>query len=556
MSCTSFVKRSLLLAVLAVLLGLGRGIAAAQTFTSLASFDGANGREPYYVYMVQGVDGQLYGTTYMGGANGEGSVFEISTGGTIKIIYSFCSLSGCTDGGEPWADLLLASDGNFYGTTAIGGANDGGTVFKMTPTGTLTTLYSFCAQPGCADGGFPSVGLIQASSGILYGTTSGGGPSNDGTVFSIATSGKDFKSLYSFSGSGGQYPDGRLVQGANGNFYGTTYYGDALGTVFEITSAGKLTTLHTFTGADGDEPNDALFLAANGNFYGTTSAGGANNGGTIFEITPGGKFTTLYNFCSLASCADGETSYAGLIQANDGNFYGTTSAGGENGYGTVFQFTSAGKLNTLYSFCVQTSCTDGSTPYEGLVQDTSGILYGTTFAGGTSDYGTVYSESLGLAPFVKTVQPSGKVDSKIVVLGTNLTGATAVSFNGTASTFTVAEGGASINTSVPAGATTGPVSVTMPSGTLPTLIAFKVTPQVTTFTPPSGPVGTPVTITGVSLTQTSKVTFGGVAATSFTVNSDTEVTATVPSGAKTGRIAITTPGGTATSSTSFTVTTP
>lgn len=559
MSCTpsKLATFSALLSVFLLLL-VTATVVSAQTFDSLLSFDETDGANPYYVFLVQGADGQLYGTTPGGGADGGGTVFKITTSGKFTTIYNFCSVANCDDGYGPVGGLVLGTDGNFYGTTANGGTGvsngGGGTVFKLTPSGTLTTLYNFCSQENCPDGYEPYVGLVQASNGILYGTTSLGGAADFGTAFSITTTGK-FTSLWSFlsAGSGG-FPDSGLVQGANGNLYGVTYYGG--GTVYEITTAGKLTTLFQFNGANGDGPTGTLFLASNGTFYGTTSAGGANGSGTIFSMTAAGKVTTnLYNFCALTNCADGGTPWAGLIQASDGNLYGVTSADGANGGGTVFQFSPTTKvLTTLYSFCAQTDCTDGWTPYEGLLQDTNGTFYGTTNIGGAEGDGTVYSLSTGLGPFVLSKPGAGRVATKVTILGTSLTGTTAVSFSGTSATFTVNRTGTSISTTVPAGATTGDVKVTTPSGTLASTVAFKVTPQLTTFSPPSGTVGTMVTITGVSLTQTSKVTFGGVSA-SFTVNSDTQVTATVPTGAKAGKIVITTPGGTASSATSFTVTT-
>ncbi len=524
--------------------------APAQTFTSLLSFDQANGANPYYVYLVQGANGQLYGTTSAGGANSAGTFFEMTTGGTLKTLYSFCSVSGCTDGSGPTAGLLLASDGNFYGTTTTGGATGQGVVYRMTPTGTLTTLYSFCAQQGCTDGYLPYVGLIQASNGILYGTTSAGGAGGDGTVFEITTAGK-FTSLHAFTGGDGEFPDSRLVQGTNGNFYGTTY--GAGGTVYEITGAGKLTTLDAFNGADGSGPTGALFLASNGTFYGTTSSGGANGGGAIYSMTAAGKLTTLYSFCALAGCADGGTPWGGLIQATDGNLYGTTSGGGTNGYGTIFEYSPTSKtLTTLYDFCSQSDCTDGANPYEGLLEDTNGTFYGTTYSGGAADYGTVFSVATGLGPFVAATTRAGKVAARVTILGTSLTDSTAVTFGGVSATFKVGTGGTSISTTVPTGAETGSIKVTTPGGTLTSNVTFMVTPQLQAFTPSSGAAGTQVTITGVSLTQAAAVTFGGVKA-AFTVNSDTQVTATVPSDAKTGKIVITTPGGTASSATSFTV---
>jgi uncharacterized repeat protein (TIGR03803 family) len=210
-------------------------------------------------------------------------------------------------------------------------------------------------------------------------------------------------------------------------------------------------------------------------------------------------------------------------------------------------------LTTLYSFCSQTNCTDGEFPFGGLLQATNGDFYGTTAGGGANGDGTVSSLSVGLVPFVETLPTSGKVGTAVKILGSKLTGTTSVSFNGTAATFTVVSA-TEISTSVPARATTGAVSVTTPSGTLNSNVTFRVIPQITSFTPTNGAVGMVVTITGVSLTQTTAVTFGGVKATSFTVVSDTQVTATVPTGAKTGKIGITTPGGTAASATTFTVT--
>jgi uncharacterized repeat protein (TIGR03803 family) len=565
MNCTITMRKLLVIALFAILpLGV---IAQAQTFNSLLSFDGANGADPFYVYLVQGVDGNLYGTTYTEGANGYGTVFKITPAGTLTTIYSFCPLSSCADGANPETGLVLAPNGKFYGTTSSGGNNLAGTIFEITPAGKLTTLYHFCTQTGCTDGANPESGLLLASNGIFYGTTATGGSGNLGTVFSITAAGK-FSVLHSFGGADGAHPtNGILVQGPNGNLYGTTTYGGAdncpssCGTIYEITPGGKFTSLYSFCAQsgcpDGYNPDAGLVLASDGNFYGTTALGGASGEGTFFRFTPAGHLTTLYTFvCTNQNgCPDGQAPN-GLIQASDGNLYGTTSLDGGatgNAGGTIFQITTTGTLTTLYTFCLNpnTNCLDGLEPLGGLIQDTSGTLYGTTYQGGSSADGTLFSLAYGLPAFVETLPTSGKVGAKVTILGTNLTGATAVSFNGTPATFTAKS--TEISTTVPAGATTGKVTVTTPSGTLSTNVAFKVTPQILSFSPPSGPVGTVVTIAGVSLTQTSKVAFGGIAAT-FTVNSDTQVTATVPTGAVTGPIAIATLGGTARSATNFTVT--
>jgi uncharacterized repeat protein (TIGR03803 family) len=446
--------------------------------------------------LVQATNGNLYGTTGGGGANGNyGTVFKITPSGTLTTLYSFCSQSGCTDGSNPYAGVVQATNGDFYGTTGYGGANCAptgcGTIFKMTPSGTLTTLYSFCSQSGCTDGEYPFGALVQATNGNLYGTTRfGGANGNYGTVFKI-TPGGTLTTLYSFcSQSGctdGAYSEAELVQATNGNLYGTTGGGGAngnYGTVFKITPGGTLTTLYSFCSqsgcTDGYFPNTPLVQATNGDLYGTTYGGGANgNYGTVFKIAPGGTLTTLYSFCSQSGCTDGDSSWAGLVQATNGNLYGTTYGGGANGYGTVFQITPGGTLTTLYSFCSQSGCTDGDSSLAGLVQDTNGDLYGTTWEGGANDVGcsqgcgTVFRLSVGLGPFVETRPTSGKVGKFVEILGSDLTGATRVTFNGTAAKFTVVSPSL-ITTTVPTGATTGKVRVVTPSGTLSSNVPFRV----------------------------------------------------------------------------------
>lgn len=410
----------------------------------------------------------------------------------------------------------------------------------MTAAGILTPLYSFSGP----DGAGPYVALIRATNGNFYGTTSGGGPGGVGTIFEMTPAG----TLTSLGGSEGAFPDSRLTQGTNGNLYGVAYFGN---NAYELSLSGK----YLLDSGVGTQPTGALVQASDGNFYGTTTLGGVNSAGSIFRMAPGGTVTTIYSFCAQSGCPDGAQPYSGLTQATDGFLYGTTSAGGAaSSSGTIFKISTTGTLTTLYAFCMISGCPDGAVPYEGPLQNTNGTFYGTTSAGGTGNLGTVFSLSMGLAPFVQSVTSAGKVGVKITILGTSLTGTTGVSFNGTAATFKVGAGGTSLTSTVPAGATTGNISVVTPAGTLASNTVFRVTPQVKTFKPTSGPVGTPVTITGVSLTQATKVTFGGVAATSFTVNSDMQITATVPTGAVTGKITVTTPGGTAASSTNFTVT--
>jgi uncharacterized repeat protein (TIGR03803 family) len=466
----------------------------AQSLTTLHSFDVTDGSLPDAA-LVQATTGNLYGITADGGTSDNGTVFKISPSGTFVSLHSFAGY--LTEGGMPEASLMQGRDGNFYGTTLYGGANEPGygTVFKTTPSGALTTLYSFCSQPSCTDGKEPTAGLVQDASGNLYGTTQYGGANLScymgcGTVFKITTAGT-LTTLYNFCPGGGYCTDGNqpeaaLVQATDGNFYGTTYNGGGLceGTIFKITPSGTLTTLYRFgtqpNCTDGAAPTVGLIQATDGNLYGTTYAGGATGYGTAFKITLGGTLTTLYSFCRDANlCADGAYPFAGLVQGTDGNFYGTTSGGGNGGRttgsGTIFEITSTGTFNTLYSFCSQSGCPDGGGPY-GLVQDTNGEFYGTTGVGGisTPPVGTIFSLNVGLGPFVETEPTSGKVGTAVKILGTNLKGASRVTFNGTAAVFKVASSSL-ITTSVPRGVTTGTVQVTTPRGTLSSNVVFQVT---------------------------------------------------------------------------------
>jgi uncharacterized repeat protein (TIGR03803 family) len=485
------------LGILALILAATAMVSRAQdspVFTTLVNFDGTNGANPgdafgFLAALVQGTDGNLYGTTSGGGANSQGTVFKMTPTGTLTALYSFCAQINCTDGSLP-NGLMLATDGNFYGTTFYGGANGGGTVFKITPSGTLTTLYSFCAQTNCTDGISPYAGLVQAADGNFYGTTGFGGASTAacsagcGTVFKITPEGA-LTTLHGFDFTDGDAPAAPLIQGTDGNLYGTTVAGGAnnscffgCGTLFEITPGGILTTLHSFDGTDGSFLGAALVQGTNGNFYGT-AFGGANSNGTIFRITRAGTFTTLYNFCSQTNCADG--GFPGpLVQATDGNLYGGTGFLGTSsacvgGCGTLFKMTPEGALATLLSF----DYTDGAGP-KGLVQATNGTFYGAAASGGTSNAcsggcGTVFSLAVGLGPFVETVPVAAKLGALVTILGTDLTGASSVRFNGKEAAFSVVSP-TEIAATVPADGKAGFVTVHTPSGTLKSNVKFQVLP--------------------------------------------------------------------------------
>jgi uncharacterized repeat protein (TIGR03803 family) len=452
--------------------------ARAQTLTTLVNFDGTNGSTPLPAgSLTQGLDGGLYGTTKFGGANSAGTIFRMSPGGLLTTLYSFCAQSECFDGSNPNVGLVLGTDGNFYGTTYAGGASVGaGVIFKVTPHGRVTTLHRFAGYP--TDGGNPSAALVQGSDGAFYGTTYGGGAFGSGTAFKITRAGTQ-TILHSFDTVDGALPGAALIQATDGNFYGTTQIGGANedGTVFKITSQGELITLHSFDSTDGAQPVASLIQATNGKLYGTTMVGGNSSAcllgcGTVFRITRDGVFTSLNTF----DMVDGAYPTAGLVQVASGSLDGTAIFGGSSdncttGCGTIFEINLATEeLTVLHSF----SFTDGGYPGGGLIEATNGTLYGTATVGGSSGDGTVFSLSTGLGSFVSLLPNSGRVGAKVAILGTNLTGATSVTFGGTSAAFTVVSG-SQITTAVPVSAITGKVVVTNPKGALSSHLAFRVT---------------------------------------------------------------------------------
>ena len=253
-----------------------------------------------------------------------------------SLLHSFCKQSTCPDGENPYAGLIFDTEGNLYGTASQGGKNDGGTVFKATPSGKLSVLHRFCSGGfPCADGALPYAGLVLDKKGNLYGTTNEGGTYGGGTLFKVTTAGKE-SVLYSFCAQGG------------------------------------------FACTDGEAPFAGLVFDTKGNLYGTTSGGGAYGGGAVFKVTPAGKESVLYSFCAQGggTCTDGESPYAGLVFDKSENLYGTTYSGGTYGKGTVFKITPSGQETVLYSFCSQSNCTDGSSPFAGLVFDSQGTCMG------------------------------------------------------------------------------------------------------------------------------------------------------------------------------------
>jgi uncharacterized repeat protein (TIGR03803 family) len=350
--------------------------------TTLYSFTNKfDGSQPY-AGLALGNDGNFYGTCFDGGTNDLGSVFKISPGGALTPLFSF----SFTNGETPTAGLTQGADGNFYGTTFEGGSNfNFGTVFEISTNGVFNSLYSFT---GGSDGAYPYAGLVQGANGAFYGTTLDGGASGDGVVFQITAAGA-LTPLYSFTnGVDGSQPRATLILASDGTFYGTTFAGGSsgYGVVFSITAAGALTPLHSFNGgSDGANPVGQLTQGTNGVLYGTAYAGGANGDGTVFQITTGGAFSVPYSF---TGGSDGAYPAAGLALGSDGNFYGTTYGGGTNSDGGIFKITPQGALTPLYLF---TGGDDGSSSLALLVQGNDGNFYGTTQYGGSNGDGVVFS---------------------------------------------------------------------------------------------------------------------------------------------------------------------
>ena len=343
--------------------------------------------------------------------------------GQITTLYSFCPSSGCEDGVLP-NGVVLASDGDFYGTAEGGGKFGSGTIFSISPSGKFKLLHSFCAQSNCSDGASPIFPPIQGIDGNFYGTARTGGTKNGGVVYQLTAAGA-YKVLYNFCSTAsacttGAYPNA-IVQDAGGSFFGTTLQGGNTGdgTVFELTSTNQYKVLHSFRGFDGEDPNRELTLASNGTLYGMTPGGGGPKEGNLFKVTPGGTFKSFFVF---RCCGEGyDPFYGPLFQATNGDLYGTT-------------------------------------------------LYGPL----PCCYGTIFSIADGMGPLVKTVPVAGKVGKQVIILGNGLKGSTSVKFNGKSASFHVVSD-TEITTTVPAGATTGTVSVITPSGTLNSNPQFVVT---------------------------------------------------------------------------------
>jgi uncharacterized repeat protein (TIGR03803 family) len=516
---------------------------SAQTYTykDLYNFncstDACGLQQP--IPLTQGRDGNLYGMSYSGGTSNGGTAWRIGPTGSYATLYDFPSGSF---NNNPINGLALALDGNFYGTTVFLGKNNEGEIFKLTPAPVLTDIYDFASGP---DGGIDGEPLTQGPDGNLYGhdwyncyffkiTVKTGMVSNV-----TNTCPNPNTSYYG------------LKLGVDGKLYGNVPIGGAnnKGEVYNVTTAGKITVIHSFNGTDGEVPVGNLVQATDGNFYGVTQQTSTSTStGEIFKITPAGKLTVLHTFNTDGS--EGTNIQTGLVAASDGNLYGVTTGGGANSDGVLFQVTRTGTFTKLRDFNCATDPCDNWVP---LAQRTDGTLYGVGTSGSSGGSGGVYTvSSPSFPPFILVQNYSARSGQTVDILGNKFTGATAVDFDGIAATSFKVISDTFITAVVSPASETGLVTVTTPSGKRSTQTNLKVPPTVTSFNPTSGSVGTPVTIMGTGFTGASKVTFGGVKATTFTVNSATKITTNVPTGAITGPIAVTTIGGTGSKGT-FTV---
>ena len=496
-----------------------------------------------YGTLTQGRNGNLYGTAPSGGANNLGTIFMVSTAGAYTRLFDFDSTTGQGGGG-----LTLASlDGNFYGTTA---SVTGSTLFQFNPTtSAFNVVHTFSSTEG-----IPVGPPVEGKDRNLYG------------LGSLLDDGKTTGTAYRLTVSTGVFdllpkpvpgdPAGPLLLASDGYLYGATDTGGTKnnGMVFRMTTAGAIAKIYLFTdGNDGAIPNAPLAQGEDGNLYGTASAGGFYSNGTIFELTlPSYGFATVDAFDGAAG--GGRDPDAGLLAASDGNFYGTTYLGGTDDFGTIFEM-AGGSFIPLFSFSGGGGAVSGADPTTTLMEDTNGMFYGLTSAGGANLGGVFYTFT----------PPNPKphislccnwwviLDEQVTIIGQNLTGVVNVYFGSVQAQFRPGSDTYLI-ADVPSAAIDGPVSVTLATGLeVESAQSVHILPKITGLDPSSGPVGTQVGIVGGGFAGTTEVTFGGVAASNVTVVTPALIQATVPPGAATGKVGVVTPNGSAKSPKKFTV---
>lgn len=530
----------------ALLLALAGAPAYAQAYQDLYNFDCPTGCSPLGT-LIRGTDGYLYGTALNGGNNNLGTIFKVNSDGTgYSALWNFDSSTGAPSGGL----TLQSTDLNYYGTTG-GGPSGHGTLFRFnTTTNTLTVLHTFSSTDGT-----PAGPPIEGKDNDLYGLGTIG--ANPGTAYKFTVATKTFQLLPKPTPS---FPSGPLILASDGYFYGATSFGgkpDA-GTVFRMTTAGAIKIVYPFSGgSDGSSPNAPLAQGKDGNLYGTTYSGGGGVG-TAFKVTLPAPYveSVLYSFDGTSGGATNPD--AGLLAASDGNFYGSTLHGGVDNLGSLFEL-SGGSYFQLDDFSGTTGAIAGASPQSALMENIDGLFYGVTPAGGTNGGGGGDGVFYSLTP----PNPVNHItlccnwwvilDQPVTILGQGLTGVVNVQFGAVQAQFK--QGSDTFLTAeVPSAAVDAPVTVTLATGLqLQSAQSVHILPKIKNLDPTSGPVGTQVGIVGGGFAGATKVTFGGVAATSFTVTTAGLIQATVPAGAKTGKVGVVTPNGSATSKQTFTV---
>lgn len=445
--------------------------AQAQTVTTTYNFSNSSSTAVQPIYTVaQGTDGNFYGVT---AGPSVGSIYKITPGGSFTTLHQLAQAEGQTCNG-----LILGTDGNLYGTCLNGGNSSGfGTIFKITSAGAVTVLHTFAG--GTTDGCYP-VGLpVQASDGNFYGTSKWCGTNNAGVAYKITPSGT-LTILHSFGASStdaGQ-PEGALIQGSDGNLWGTSNAGGSggTGTVYKMTTGGKVTVMYQFVGcgSNGCNPAAGLVQAKDGNYYGTTESGGASAEGEVFKLTPKGVLSVLHSFNTAKD--NGAYPQLALTLGTDGNLWGigTDCISGGCGQADIFKITTKGVFTDVYNF-PELGGNNNSAPVSPLLLSTNGTFYSTTEEGGTSSSGTFFSLVDGQTAFALAQQSSGKVGAKIGILGQGFSSSSVVKFNGTKATTVTVTGTTYITATVPTGATTGNITVTTGSTTLTSFAKFTVT---------------------------------------------------------------------------------